>query len=133
VRLSGRVHAGLAKARKQGRVGGRPRVVVDHVKIMRLHEDGETLREIGEEMPARRKRVKDCERRLEPEFNRQNRADEHERREERCFKTLDDAWVYAREAARERVTGRTLRMESRNCPVARRSRVRISTPNTPPR
>jgi DNA invertase Pin-like site-specific DNA recombinase len=52
VRLSGRVHADLAKVRKQGRVGGRPRLVVDHVKIMRLHEDGETMREIGEEMPA---------------------------------------------------------------------------------
>jgi DNA invertase Pin-like site-specific DNA recombinase len=43
------VHAGLVKARKQGRVGGRPRVVVDHVKIMRLYGEGETLREIGEE------------------------------------------------------------------------------------
>jgi DNA invertase Pin-like site-specific DNA recombinase len=50
VRLSERVHAGLAKARKQGRIGGRPRLVVNHGKILILHQEGATVREIAEEM-----------------------------------------------------------------------------------
>jgi DNA invertase Pin-like site-specific DNA recombinase len=32
IRLSERVHAGLAKARKQGRIGGRPRLVLNRAK-----------------------------------------------------------------------------------------------------
>jgi DNA invertase Pin-like site-specific DNA recombinase len=50
IRISERVHAGLAKARKQGRTGGRPRLVLGHAKIMRLDEDGLTIREIAESM-----------------------------------------------------------------------------------
>src|SRR5215813_2539495 len=50
IRISERVHAGLAKARKEGRVGGRPRLVLDREKIARLDADGWTLREIGEQM-----------------------------------------------------------------------------------
>jgi DNA invertase Pin-like site-specific DNA recombinase len=50
VRLSERVHAGLAKARKEGRVGGRPRVVADRDRIAQLDEEGWTTREIGQEM-----------------------------------------------------------------------------------
>ena len=50
IRLSERVHAGLAKARRAGRIGGRPRVVVDRNRLARLDEEGWTTREIGEEM-----------------------------------------------------------------------------------
>lgn len=50
IRLSARVQAGLAKARKQGRVGGRPRLVLDRAKIAQLDVEGWTLREIGEEL-----------------------------------------------------------------------------------
>jgi DNA invertase Pin-like site-specific DNA recombinase len=50
VRLSERVHAGLARARKQGRIGGRPKLVLDPDRIMQLDADGWTIREIAEEM-----------------------------------------------------------------------------------
>ena len=50
VRLSERVHAGLAKARKEGRVGGRPRLVINHKRILKMADDGSTMREIAEEM-----------------------------------------------------------------------------------
>ena len=50
IRLSERVHAGLAKARRAGRIGGRPRVVVDRDRMSLLDEEGWTTREIGEEM-----------------------------------------------------------------------------------
>ena len=50
IRLSERVHAGLAKARREGRVGGRPRLVVNHAQLMRLEEEGASIREIAEEM-----------------------------------------------------------------------------------
>src|SRR4029453_1364524 len=46
IRLSERTLAGLAKARKEGRVGGRPRVVVDRAKVEEMEEQGLTLREI---------------------------------------------------------------------------------------
>ncbi len=49
VRLSERTIAGLEKARKQGRIGGRPKVVCDHAKVERLHEAGKSLAEIAEE------------------------------------------------------------------------------------
>lgn len=49
IRLSERTIAGLEKARKQGRVGGRPRVVVDRERLAQLDEEGWTTREIGEE------------------------------------------------------------------------------------
>lgn len=47
VRLSERTKAGLEKARKQGRVGGRPRVVCDRGKIERLRKAGMSLSEIA--------------------------------------------------------------------------------------
>jgi putative DNA-invertase from lambdoid prophage Rac len=45
-----RTRAGLQRARREGRVGGRPRLVVSHGKIVRMAEDGATVREIGEEL-----------------------------------------------------------------------------------
>src|SRR5262245_53066040 len=50
IRISERTIAGLERARKQGRVGGRPRLVLDRVRIAQLDEQGYTLREIAEEM-----------------------------------------------------------------------------------
>lgn len=47
VRLSERTLAGLARARKEGRVGGRPKVVVDRAKVERLAKAGHTLNEIA--------------------------------------------------------------------------------------
>src|SRR5215813_1385946 len=54
IRLSERVHAGLARARKQGRIGGRPRLVLDRDRIMAFDSDGWTIREIAEEMGVSR-------------------------------------------------------------------------------
>jgi DNA invertase Pin-like site-specific DNA recombinase len=54
IRLSERVHAGLARARKQGRVGGRPKLVLDRDRVMALDGDGWTIREIAEEMGVSR-------------------------------------------------------------------------------
>lgn len=48
VRLSERTLAGLARARKQGRVGGRPKVVCDRVKIERLYKTGQSLSGIAD-------------------------------------------------------------------------------------
>jgi DNA invertase Pin-like site-specific DNA recombinase len=50
IRLSERTTAGLERARKQGRIGGRPRAVVDRDRIAQLDEEGWTTREIGAEM-----------------------------------------------------------------------------------
>lgn len=50
VRLSERVHAGLERARREGRVGGRPRLVVSHKRILQLDEEGLTMREIAAEV-----------------------------------------------------------------------------------
>jgi DNA invertase Pin-like site-specific DNA recombinase len=50
VRLSERVLAGLERARKQGRVGGRRPLVVDRDRIAELDAEGLTMREIAEEM-----------------------------------------------------------------------------------
>jgi DNA invertase Pin-like site-specific DNA recombinase len=50
IRLSERTIAGLQKARRQGRIGGRPRLVVSHQKVMELDADGLTMREIAEVM-----------------------------------------------------------------------------------
>src|SRR3954454_11255468 len=47
VRLSERTLAGLARARKAGRVGGRPKVVCDRNKVERLHKAGRSLAEIA--------------------------------------------------------------------------------------
>jgi DNA invertase Pin-like site-specific DNA recombinase len=50
IRLSERVLAGLAKARKEGRVGGRPRIVVSHKQVIARDQEGATIREIADEM-----------------------------------------------------------------------------------
>jgi len=54
VRLSERVVAGLERARKQGRVGGRPRKQhekdKDARRIRQLREDGQSLQEIADEL-----------------------------------------------------------------------------------
>ena len=47
VRLSERTIAGLQRARKAGRVGGRPRVVCDRLRVQRLHQAGKSLGEIA--------------------------------------------------------------------------------------
>jgi DNA invertase Pin-like site-specific DNA recombinase len=50
IRISERTIAGLERARKAGRIGGRRPLVVDRDKIAELDADGLTQREIGEEM-----------------------------------------------------------------------------------
>src|SRR4051812_39226436 len=50
VRLSERTLAGLARARKQGRVGGRPKAIFDRARVERLHKAGKSLADIAEEV-----------------------------------------------------------------------------------
>jgi DNA invertase Pin-like site-specific DNA recombinase len=50
IRLSERTVAGLERARKQGRIGGRPRVVTDRAKVAELRAAGKSLGEIAAEM-----------------------------------------------------------------------------------
>jgi DNA invertase Pin-like site-specific DNA recombinase len=54
VRLSERVVAGLERARKQGRVGGRPRINrqrdKDAAKIRQLRDDGQSYQDIADEL-----------------------------------------------------------------------------------
>ena len=50
IRLSERTKAGLERARRAGRIGGRPSLVVDRKRIAQLDEEGLTMREIAEEM-----------------------------------------------------------------------------------
>ena len=50
IRLSERTLAGLEKARKQGRVGGRPRVITDRAKVRQLRAEGRSLPAIAREM-----------------------------------------------------------------------------------
>jgi DNA invertase Pin-like site-specific DNA recombinase len=50
IRLSERTIAGLEKARRAGRIGGRPRLVVNRTKVVQMDADGMTTREIGEEL-----------------------------------------------------------------------------------
>jgi DNA invertase Pin-like site-specific DNA recombinase len=40
----------LERARKQGRVGGRPRLVLDRDRVCRLRNEGKSLREISDTM-----------------------------------------------------------------------------------
>jgi DNA invertase Pin-like site-specific DNA recombinase len=47
LRLSERTRAGLERARKQGRIGGRPRLVLNREKILRLGQEGHTMRQIA--------------------------------------------------------------------------------------
>ena len=46
-RLSERVLAGLQRARKQGRIGGRPKAIVSHNKVRQLHDKGMSAVAIG--------------------------------------------------------------------------------------
>ena len=50
IRLSERTIAGLEKAKRAGRIGGRPRLVVNRAKVVQMDADGMTTREIGEEL-----------------------------------------------------------------------------------
>lgn len=50
VRLSERTLAGLATARAQGRVGGRPRVTCDPHRLLSLRSSGKSLATIAEEL-----------------------------------------------------------------------------------
>jgi DNA invertase Pin-like site-specific DNA recombinase len=57
IRLSERVVAGLARARKDGRVGGRPKVVVSTQKIQRLAGQGLSAVQIGSQLGCSRMTV----------------------------------------------------------------------------
>jgi len=50
VRLSERTVAGLQRARQQGRVGGRPRIVCDREKVAELRRSGLSLGQIAAQM-----------------------------------------------------------------------------------
>jgi DNA invertase Pin-like site-specific DNA recombinase len=50
LKISERTLAGLQRARKQGRVGGRPRLVLDRDQLRRLRYEGKSLREISDAM-----------------------------------------------------------------------------------
>jgi DNA invertase Pin-like site-specific DNA recombinase len=50
IRISERVHAGLRRARKEGRQLGRPRVVVQGGRIAELQAQGLTIRQISAEL-----------------------------------------------------------------------------------
>jgi DNA invertase Pin-like site-specific DNA recombinase len=50
LKISERTVAGLERARKQGRVGGRPKVVTDRAKVAELRAAGRSLGEIASEM-----------------------------------------------------------------------------------
>ena len=50
IRLSERTKAGLEKARKEGRVGGRPKVITDRGKVKELRAAGKSLPAIAREM-----------------------------------------------------------------------------------
>lgn len=45
-----RTRAGLQRARREGRIGGRPKLVVNRAKVVQMEADGMTTREIGEEL-----------------------------------------------------------------------------------
>jgi DNA invertase Pin-like site-specific DNA recombinase len=50
IRLSERTIAGLEKARRAGRIGGPPRLVVDRHRLVRLNQEGRSTREIAQEL-----------------------------------------------------------------------------------
>lgn len=50
LRLSERTKAGLERARRQGRVGGRPRAAVNVEQVVRLHRSGKSLNAIAREV-----------------------------------------------------------------------------------
>lgn len=47
LKISERTIAGLQRARKQGRIGGRPRVVADRVEVRKLRDSGQSLGDIA--------------------------------------------------------------------------------------
>jgi DNA invertase Pin-like site-specific DNA recombinase len=49
IRLSDRTKAGLERARREGRTGGRPRLVLDRDRVFALDEQGLTQQEIADE------------------------------------------------------------------------------------
>jgi len=53
LKISERTVAGLERAREQGRVGGRPKLVVDRDQVRRLREEGKSLREVADTMASR--------------------------------------------------------------------------------
>jgi DNA invertase Pin-like site-specific DNA recombinase len=57
VRLSERVVAGLARARKEGRVGGRPKAIVSTSKMRKLAEQGLSAVQIGAQLGVSRMTV----------------------------------------------------------------------------
>ena len=57
IRLSERVVAGLARARLEGRVGGRPKVVMSTKKIQKLADKGLSAVQIGEQLGCNRMTV----------------------------------------------------------------------------
>jgi DNA invertase Pin-like site-specific DNA recombinase len=57
VRLSERVVAGLQRAKAQGRVGGRPRVICDRSKVLALHHAGQSLSQIAMQVGVSRMTV----------------------------------------------------------------------------
>lgn len=57
VRLSERVNAGLARARREGRVGGRPKVVASLPQMQKLAAQGLSAVEIGAELGVSRMTV----------------------------------------------------------------------------
>ena len=56
-RLSERVLAGLARAKREGRVGGRPKVIVSATKIRRLADQGLSAVQIGAQLGVSRMTV----------------------------------------------------------------------------
>ena len=58
--LSERVHAGMAKARRAGRFGGRPSLVVDRDPLAQLDEEGWTTGEIGDRWESPRRLSPGC-------------------------------------------------------------------------
>ena len=57
IRLSERVVAGLARARKEGRIGGRPKVIVSTSKIRKLADQGLSAVQIGAQLRCSRMTV----------------------------------------------------------------------------
>jgi DNA invertase Pin-like site-specific DNA recombinase len=50
LKISERTIAGLQRAKRQGRIGGRPRVVVDREQVLKLRNAGESLGAIAEQL-----------------------------------------------------------------------------------
>ena len=57
VRISERVTAGLRRARREGRIGGRPKVVVSTSKMRKLADQGLSAVQIGEQLGVSRMTV----------------------------------------------------------------------------